>query len=113
MAVLSNETADDERLAAIVSGRGQSDRAMRAAQDAFGQLYQRHARRLLTFLAARVPRCDLNDLHQEIWLRAWRHLPSGFHGGNVRAWLHDVGGSSGKIRPPQARRGGLAVGRAQ
>jgi RNA polymerase sigma-70 factor, ECF subfamily len=90
MAVISNETTDDERLAAIVSDRDRSDRAMRAAQDAFGQLYQRHARRLLAFLAARVPRCDLNDLHQEVWLRAWRHLPSGFHGGNVRAWLHQI-----------------------
>ena len=104
MAVISNQTADDERLAAIVSDRDRSDRAMRAAQDAFGQLYQRHARRLLAFLAARVPRCDLNDLHQEVWLRARRHLPSGFHGGNVRAWLHQIAQCPDQsLSPPPGR----------
>jgi RNA polymerase sigma factor (sigma-70 family) len=90
MVVTPDETADDERLAAIVADRNRSDAAMRAAHDAFGRLYERHARRLVAFLAARVPRGELDDFHQEIWHRAWRHLPSGFHGGNVRAWLHQI-----------------------
>jgi RNA polymerase sigma factor (sigma-70 family) len=85
-----DDDASDEHLAAIVARRGLSEAAMFAARDAFGRLYERHARRLLAFLAARVRRDDLEDLHQEVWQRAWRALPEGFDGGNFRAWLHRI-----------------------
>ena len=80
----------DEQLAATLAQREQSGQALRAAQDAFRDLYQRHARKLLAFLAARVHRNDLEDVHQEVWERIWKHLPEGFHGGNFRAWLYQI-----------------------
>jgi RNA polymerase sigma factor (sigma-70 family) len=80
----------DEDLAAVAARRGDSDPALRAAREAFEQLYRRHAPLLLAFLAARVRPADREDLHQEVWRRAWDHLPDQFHGGNVRAWLHQI-----------------------
>jgi RNA polymerase sigma-70 factor (ECF subfamily) len=85
-----NAGLSDEHLAAIVARRGSSESAMQAARDAFGRLYERHARRLLAFLSARVRRDDRDDFHQEVWQRAWRALPEGFDGGNFRAWLHRI-----------------------
>ncbi len=81
---------DDEQLAGVVALRANSGREMDAARDAFDQLYRRHARLLLAFLASRCPRADLDDLHQEAWKRAWDHLPGGFHGGQFRAWLYQI-----------------------
>jgi RNA polymerase sigma factor (sigma-70 family) len=80
----------DEDLAAVVARRGDSDRALRAARDAFEALYRRHAPLLLAFLAARVRPADREDVHQEVWQRAWTHLPDQFHGGNLGAWLHTI-----------------------
>jgi RNA polymerase sigma-70 factor (ECF subfamily) len=80
----------DEDLAAVAARRGDSDRALRAAREVFEQLYRRHAPLLLAFVAARVRAADREDLHQEVWRRAWQHLPDQFHGGNVRAWLHQI-----------------------
>src|SRR5438105_2887060 len=85
---LPDNDPSDEQLAATLAQREQSGQALRAAQDAFRDLYQRHARKLLAFLAARVHRNDLEDVHQEVWERIWKHLPEGFHGGNFRAWLY-------------------------
>ena len=45
---------------------------------------------LLAFIVARVPSSDCDDLHQEIWQRAWVALPGQFQGGNFRAWLHQI-----------------------
>ena len=91
MATTSSETApDDEPLALLVVRREDSGPALRAACEAFDQLYQRHARTLVAFLAARVRRGELEDLNQEVWRRAWHHLPEQFRGGNFRAWLHQI-----------------------
>jgi RNA polymerase sigma-70 factor (ECF subfamily) len=80
----------DEQLAATLAQREHSGPAAQAAQDAFRDLYERHARKLLAFLATRVHRNDLEDVHQEVWERIWKHLPEGFHGGNFRAWLYQI-----------------------
>jgi RNA polymerase sigma factor (sigma-70 family) len=80
----------DEQLAADIARRDESPAALRAAQEACGQLYERHARKLLAFLAARAPRSVLEDLHQDVWRRVWQHAPRGFAGGNFRAWLHTL-----------------------
>jgi len=80
----SDPTPADEQLAAIVAQAGQQGEA------AFGQLYDRHARPLLLFLAARISRSSLDDVHQEIWTRVWQSLPTGFKGGNFRAWLFQI-----------------------
>jgi RNA polymerase sigma-70 factor (ECF subfamily) len=80
----------DEDLAAVVARRGDSDGALRAARAAFEELYRRYGDPLRIFLAARVRSADRDELHQEVWLRAWAHLPDQFQGGNVRAWLYQI-----------------------
>lgn len=80
----NDPAAADEQLAATVAQAGKE------AEAAFAQLYERHARPLLLFLAARLARSQLDDVHQEIWTRVWQSLPTGFHGGNFRAWLFQI-----------------------
>jgi RNA polymerase sigma factor (sigma-70 family) len=87
---MSDRAAPDEALAAAVARREESPPAWKAAQEACQELYQRHARRLLAFLASRVPRAAVEDVHQEVWQRVWQNLPRGFHGGNFRAWLYTI-----------------------
>jgi len=87
---LTETDHNDDRLAAAVAQRGASSEALRAARDAFEQLYRLHAPLLLAFIAARVRPADREDLHQEVWRRAWQHLPDQFRGGNLRAWLHEI-----------------------
>lgn len=91
MRATSPESASsDEALAELIACRDESARAWKLAQEACGQLYQRHARKLLAFLAARGNREDMEDVHQRIWERVWQHLPEGFRGGNFRAWLYQI-----------------------
>lgn len=80
----------DEQLAALVARRDESAAHRASAEQAYGELYARHGRRLLAFLATRTPRSDLDDVGQEIWQRVWQNLPRQFHGGNFRAWLHQI-----------------------
>ncbi|MBW3598059.1 MAG: sigma-70 family RNA polymerase sigma factor [Planctomycetes bacterium] len=80
----------DEQWAACVARREESPEQRRTAQDALRTLYDRHAPSLLAFLAARVPRDDVEDVHQAIWERVWERLPDSFHTGNFRAWLFQV-----------------------
>lgn len=80
----------DEELAAVIAGRDESQLQWDEAQRAFGALHTNHSRKLLAFLATRVPRSDLDDVHQEVWQRVWQNLPTGFQGGNFRAWLHQI-----------------------
>jgi len=42
---------------------------------AFNRLYERYARMVHGLLMARVPRTDLDDLVQDVFLTAWRRLP--------------------------------------
>src|SRR5947209_3692009 len=91
MAVIVNETTrSDEELAAEIAGRDASERAFRAAREAFEGLYRRHAPLLLAFLSSRVHASERDDLHQDIWQRVWVSLPAQFQGGNFRAWLHKI-----------------------
>lgn len=53
-------------------------------------LYEEHAPRLLSWLAGRVPRSRVDDLHQEVWLRVVRAYETQFEGGNFRAWLFTI-----------------------
>lgn len=80
----------DDALAALASKRKPGGQATRIAEEAFTQLYERHARSLVAFLAARARRDDMEDLAQETWRRAWQRLPDGFRGGNFRAWLFEI-----------------------
>jgi RNA polymerase sigma factor (sigma-70 family) len=80
----------DDELAAACAARDQSADARRRADAAFRHLYDRHAKRLLAFLGGRVNRAAVDDIHQDVWAKVWQALPTGFHGGNFRAWLHQV-----------------------
>lgn len=90
MSALDPGTLPDEDLAAHIVLRGRSEEYLETARDACRQLYLRHARGLLAFLAARVRSADLEDRHQAIWERVWQRLPDSFRGGNFRAWLYKV-----------------------
>lgn len=81
---------NDEHLAKCVQLRGLSAAAEAQAQDALVQLYDRHAPRLLVYLAARVHRDDVEDIHQAVWQRVWERLPDSFREGNFRGWLFQV-----------------------
>ena len=83
-------TRTDEQLAEIVTSRGSSAEDGLTARDAFVELYERYARRLLPLLARRVSRSDLDDLLQEIWLKIWLHPPGGHEHGRFRRWLFRV-----------------------
>jgi RNA polymerase sigma-70 factor (ECF subfamily) len=83
-------TSTDEHLAATVGRRDESPAARRASEAAFRDLYERHARRLLAFLAGRLKSAALDDVHQEVWQRVWQHCAAGFRGGNFRSWLYAI-----------------------
>lgn len=48
--------------------------AQRGDQAAFGALYERYARVIHGVLLARVPRADVDDLVQDVFLSAWNRL---------------------------------------
>jgi RNA polymerase sigma-70 factor (ECF subfamily) len=88
--LLDAAAAADEHLADRVVHQKDSAAALQAARAAFEELYRRHASRLLGFLATRVKRSDLDEVHQEVWLRVWERLPRSFHGGAFAAWLYQT-----------------------
>lgn len=52
------------------------DQARDGSQSAFATLYQQYARLVHGILLARVPRSEVEDLVQEVFLIAWRRLRS-------------------------------------
>jgi RNA polymerase sigma-70 factor (ECF subfamily) len=80
----------DEQLAELIVHQQDSDQARQAAHEAFEELYRRHAGRLLAFLSARLPRSDLDEVHQDVWMRVWERLPRSFHGGDFSGWLYQM-----------------------
>jgi RNA polymerase sigma-70 factor, ECF subfamily len=85
----SVETPDD-KLADACARRGDSPDARKLGDAAFRTLYDRHAKRLLAFLGGRVRMAVLDDIHQDVWAKAWQALPAGYRGGNFRAWIHTI-----------------------
>lgn len=77
-----DQLTDAELMAALARGGF-------AAQQAFDVLYQRHAGRLLVFLARGASREDAQELSQETWLRVHRSHAS-FDGQNFTAWLFKI-----------------------
>jgi RNA polymerase sigma-70 factor (ECF subfamily) len=86
----TNRHSSDEELAARAARPRTPAAALRAAQQAYDELYQRHARPLLAFLASRVHRNDLGDVNQVVWQRVWEHLEDKFDGGSFRGWLFQI-----------------------
>ena len=52
------------------------ERARDGDETAFGHLYERYARMIHGVLLARVPRLDVDDLVQDVFLNAWKRLDS-------------------------------------
>jgi len=90
MTPFETTVASDDELAALVARRGASEADLRAAHAAFERLYRRHAHLLTAFLRSRFRRDGLDDLNQDVWRRVWDFLPVHYHGGNFRAWLHQI-----------------------
>jgi len=80
----------DRQMVSIIAVRDESPTHWEEAEEAFQQLYSKHARMLLAFLSSRVKRSELDDVHQEVWSRIWQHLPTKFDGSNFRAWLFRI-----------------------
>src|SRR5262245_41296296 len=80
-------TLTDEQLAEVVIARTQSAEAFQRATDSFEELYSRHSRWLLSYLAVRVDRSDLDDINQVVWQRVWERIEQGFRGGKFQVWL--------------------------
>ena len=87
---VDQSTTSDEQLAQQIQQREQSSSAMQRATNGFEALYQRHSRLLLAFLASRVSKSDLEDVHQSVWQKIWQYLPKQFKGGNFRAWMYQI-----------------------
>lgn len=67
--------------AAWVAAARDGDRA------AFGQLYQRYARMVHGVLLAKVPACEVDDLVQDVFIRALRRLSTLRQTASFGAWL--------------------------
>lgn len=76
------EIADDS--ASLVRQARQGSRA------AFGRLYELHARMVHGILLARVPRLEVDDLVQEVFLHAMKRLPDLREPSAFGAWLAQI-----------------------
>ena len=56
-------------------------------RSAFGRLYERYARMVHGILLARVPRTEIDDLVQDVFVQAMRHLHSLRDAGRFGGWL--------------------------
>lgn len=84
-------TLRSERAGEVV--RAAADRSPSArdvAHSAFTELHETFGRQLAAWLSSRVSASDLDEVHQEIWLKVWEKLPGQFTGGNFRAWLFAI-----------------------
>ena len=66
------------------------DAACRGDRAAFGRLYDRYARMVHGVLLARVPRTDVDDLSQDVFLLALRRLPTLREPASFGAWLATI-----------------------
>lgn len=90
MVVDSLRTSPDPMHATVLRAAMRSPGDLDAAHAAFAELHDAFGRQVAAWLSARVSRSDLEEVHQEVWLRAWDKLPTQFTGGNFRAWLFTI-----------------------
>ncbi len=81
----ANTSISDEQLAQQVAGGGAG-----IATAAFEQIYRRHARGMLAFIASRTAAADCEDVFQLVWLKIWKSLPEKFTGGSLRGWIYQI-----------------------
>ena len=61
--------------------------ARHGSRSAFGRLYDRYARMVHGIVLARVPRTEVDDLVQDVFLAAWRQLSTLRDDGAFGGWL--------------------------
>jgi RNA polymerase sigma-70 factor (ECF subfamily) len=79
--------------------------AQRGNQGAFEQLYERYARVIHGLLLARVPRTEVEDIVQDVFLSAWNQLPALREPGAFGGWLTTIARNRATDfhrRPPDA-----------
>jgi RNA polymerase sigma-70 factor (ECF subfamily) len=91
------EPAPATDAAALVEAARGGDRA------AFGELYQRYARMVHGILIARVPRVDVDDLVQDVFLHAMRQLAALRDAAAFGGWLAVIARNRGNDHLRQTR----------
>ena len=83
--------------------------AVQGDSNAWRELYDMHWT-LRAWLASRIPRDEVDDVFQEVWLRICRELAARFDGVNFRAWMFRIAnnllvdrGRRRKVRRESAR----------
>ncbi len=77
------EQQSDQQLGQLVAAEAPSEEA----KTAFFVLYDRHARMTERFIAARIDRRHVADIHQQAWTRAWEKSATFRQESNYRGWL--------------------------
>jgi RNA polymerase sigma-70 factor (ECF subfamily) len=99
--VLSNEAAlplpfstpGQPEAEVVAAGRSVADLAEAARSGdatAFAELYRSHARMVHGLLVARVPRPEVDDLVQEVFLAAWRRIATLREAAAFSGWLATI-----------------------
>jgi RNA polymerase sigma-70 factor (ECF subfamily) len=63
-------------------------------ENCFDELYARHSTRVLAFLSSRVSSSDLDDIHQQIWVKVWNALKRKPFQGHFRGWVFQISRNS-------------------
>ncbi len=79
----TNPKDNDEQLALKIAAHDEQSRA------AFFALYDKYQKLTNLFIRTRVPAKEADDLHQEVWMKAWQRA-STFTGGKFRSWILTV-----------------------
>ena len=66
------------------------DNRKKSQQPDVAKLLSDNAQQLRLWIAARVPRNDIEDVSQEVCMRVWEHCATKFDGENFRAWLFQI-----------------------
>lgn len=84
-----SEESDQDLVQQCLKGNDSSDQ-LRSSQQSFRRLYQRHQFRVRAIL---YPLCDgsaLDDLVQEVFMRAWKGLPKFQQKAQFSTWLYRI-----------------------
>lgn len=102
---ITHQAADEQPAA---SDRELVQRCLRGEQQSFRLLYRRHQQRVRSILYQLCDGDSLDDLVQEVFLRAWRGLPKFRHSAQFSTWLYRI---AWNVASDQRQR--LAQGRKQ
>ena len=84
LGIVESGAREEDGVEALVASARRGDRT------AFGRLYQRYARMVHGILLARVPRTEIDDLVQDVFLQAMRRLHTLRDASRFGGWLATV-----------------------